>query len=51
MQNISDIIRQNRKGQKVPDENGGAAGPSMADVLKGLGTVKLRTVERWVALV
>ena len=45
-QNINDIIRANRKGQKVPDENSGSGAPNMADVLKGLGSVKLRTVER-----
>ncbi|EGD77616.1 hypothetical protein PTSG_08711 [Salpingoeca rosetta] len=41
---IQEIIRANKKGQKVPYEKDKR--PSMADVLKDLGTVKLRSVQR-----
>jgi len=42
--NIRDIINANRKGQGT--ELSKPAGPSMADVLKGLGSVKLKGIER-----
>lgn len=42
--NVADMIKQNRTGQKVIGSSN--ARPSMADVLSGLGSVQLKTVER-----